>query len=64
MKKYYHNITQEKFNETEIVDLVELMNEGDLILWSESGNALLNKLTEVELEEIKSQVDEFYSRLE
>lgn len=57
-KKYYHNVTQEKFNETEIIDLIEEMNEGDLILWSEAGNACVEKLTKEELRDLQNQYED------
>ena len=59
-KIYYHNITQKKYNETEIIDLIEGMKEGDLILWSEAGNACVEELTEVELKELQKRVDDYY----
>jgi len=60
-KRYYHNVTQEKFNETEVIDLVEEMNDGDVILWSEAGNACVSILTEMELKELQKQVDDYYA---
>jgi hypothetical protein len=57
---YYHNVTQKKYNETEIVDLIDEMKEGDVILYSEGGNALIKELAEWGLKEMQKQVNEYY----
>ncbi len=63
-KILYHNVTQGKYNETESIDLVDEMNENDLILWSESGNACIHKLTQEELENLQKEVNDYYNDLE
>ncbi len=59
-KKLYHNITQKIYNETNVIDLIENMNDGDLILYSEYGNGLVYVLPDKELNNIKKYVNDFY----
>ncbi len=41
---FYHNITKQLFNITDIDDLLAESKSGDLIMFSESGNALIQPL--------------------
>lgn len=63
-KKYYHNVTRDQLNETDVVDLIESMHMGDIILWSETGNACVHRLTDKELGELQAEVSEFYKEEE
>lgn len=60
-RKYYHNVTQRKYNEIDVIDLIEHMNYGDIILWSMVGNACVFELTEDELSQLKARVDMYYT---
>lgn len=51
-KKYYHNITKKDFNVTDVTDLIDAYSEGDLIVQTEAGNALVSEVTEQELTEL------------
>jgi hypothetical protein len=55
MKTYYHNITKKQLNESDIRDLYENYTEGDQIYKTESGDATLQEVSEVEIEEIKKR---------
>lgn len=59
-KKYYHNVTQKRFNETEYIDLLEEMNEGDYILYSLPGCATIFELQREQLEQLQKDLEEFY----
>lgn len=59
-KILYHNITQEKVNETCIIDFIEEYKDGDILYKSESGNACIEKISDKELIEMKKEVEEYY----
>ncbi len=41
MSIFLHNLTKNIFNETDIGDFVETLEKGDKIMYTESGNALI-----------------------
>ena len=49
MKTWYHNITKQIFNESDLDDFFEDYDEGDVIMKSEDGCAIINPVTEQEL---------------
>jgi hypothetical protein len=57
----YHNITQEKVNETEIIDFVDEYNEGDIVYKSEAGNACIEKITVEEMAKHIKFVEDWYA---
>ena len=58
-KNFYHNITQQKFNIQDRMDLMSDYKEKDLLMKSEFGCALLNQVTEEELEELILEYEEY-----
>lgn len=56
----YHNITQEKVNETDIINFVDEYNEGDIVYKSENGNACIEKITDDEMVNYIKYVEEWY----
>tara|TARA_R100000656_G_scaffold122724_1_gene98552 strand:- start:155 stop:367 length:213 start_codon:yes stop_codon:yes gene_type:complete len=52
LKVFYHNITQGTYNETCIVDLMDAYQEGDVLMKSEAGNALVHPVTKDEMKQL------------
>lgn len=44
MKTWYHNITKGSYNIHDEIDLIDGYDEGDIILFTTDGCAILNKL--------------------
>jgi len=59
-KKYYHNISKGLYNETEVVDFIEEYDEGDILLSTEAGNALVTPVTSAELSDLRRIYDEYH----
>lgn len=63
-KIFYHNLTQEKFNETELIDFMDDYENGDRIVKTEAGCALLEEITPDELRQMKIRHQEYYEEEE
>jgi len=59
-KKFYHNITEGKLNESDIIDLIDEMGDDDIIYWTESGDATLHELTAGEKDALIKEVADYY----
>lgn len=58
--RYYHNIQKRKFNITCAIDLIDSYDDGELLMYSEAGNALLHPVSNEELQELISWWREYY----
>ena len=57
-QKQYHNITQANFYQTDIYQLIDEMNEGDVLAWNYRGNELSHYFTEEENNKLKEDKHE------
>ena len=55
MKKLYHNVTQVNFNQPDLDKLIEEINVGDVIIWTELGNEYVNIFTQEKIRKLKEQ---------
>ncbi len=55
MRTWYHNITKQVFNESDLDDFFEEYTEGDKIMQSEDGCAIINEVTEEELKKMYTE---------
>ena len=68
---YWHNITQNKFNENDLGDTVENADKGDDIRFSARGNAIVISLLDLsdgdeiwtEFEDYKKEFLEYYKEI-
>ena len=59
IRVFYHNITQKEFNIGCLIDFLESYNDGDLIMKSQAGCALLEPITDQELKDLWSEYEQY-----
>jgi len=59
MKVFYHNISKEIMNETDLIDFMDEYDLGNILYRSMSGNAMMEKITTKELVEMTKEYKEF-----
>lgn len=64
---WFHNITKGIYNESDIDDFIECIDDGDIIKFTENGNALVRDLFEItkyedpsDHEDIRKEIFEKY----
>ena len=57
---YYHNTTKDILNKSDVVDFMDEYEEGDVIFKTENGNAILHKVTESELVDMKREQSDYH----
>lgn len=56
---FLHNITKQMFNITNEVDFIENLDEGDVLMYTESGNAILHPMNQNSINELARKKKEF-----
>jgi hypothetical protein len=65
---YYHNITKQKFNLCDEEELMEFLDEGDILMYTESGNGIvhpvdqasINRLAKIKQDFIEAMEDDYH----
>lgn len=60
MKVFYHNISKEIMNETDMIDFMDEYDLGDILYTSTAGNALMEKIEIEKLTEMAKEYNEYY----
>jgi hypothetical protein len=60
IRVFYHNISKEIMNETDLIDFMNEYDLGNICYKSEAGNALMIKLDYKELTEMTKEHNEYY----
>lgn len=58
MKLYYHNVTKGIYNETDLGDLKDNYSDGDTIVSTQSGNAIVTELSKTEVKRLFESLSE------
>ena len=59
MKTYYHNVTRDIVNQSDVVEFIDYYFEGDVVYKSEAGNACIELLIDEEIEALKQEAEQF-----
>ena len=63
MSVFYHNITKKLFNITDQVDFIESLDEGDVVMYTEAGNAILHPVNQEAVNELARKKTDFIKEL-
>ena len=58
-KTFYHNITKTVINESDTIEVIDFYSDGDILYKSEAGNALIEIVTEDEINHLKLMHQKF-----
>lgn len=72
MKTFYHNLTKAVLNEPTLIDFLESVDDGDLVYFSRTGNALLYNIekrdpkteSEGEFSHVRKEYNDYKSRVQ
>lgn len=56
---YYHNVTRGRYNESDVIEVMEQYEEGDVLLVTERGDATVTVVEGKELDELWRKYNEY-----
>jgi accessory colonization factor AcfC len=59
-QRFYHNLTSRQYNVTDLNDFIECIAEGDSVVYTEAGNALIQEFKDKERIDLWNRWFEYY----